>query len=135
MPSDLSFSSELNADWYQANSNLQNNSLSNKAIQPGETQTVDLVLVKTVNGDNTGTIINIAEIGQASNNLEISDVDSTPGNNNASEDDYGRAEVIVSVGTGRLIIFVSIILTILALTGASVYVINKKVLNKDEFNF
>ena len=135
IPSDLTFNSELNADWYQANSNLQNNSLSNTAIAPGQTQTVDLVLVKTMNNNNTGTVINIAEIGEASNTLDLSDVDSTPGNNNASEDDYGRAEVIVSVGTGRAIIFISIIFTILALTGISVFVINKKVLKKDNIDF
>ena len=135
MPSDLSFSSELNADWYQANSNLQNNSLSNTAIAPGEVKTVELVLVKTMNNNNTGTIINMAEIGEASNTLEINDVDSIPGNNNASEDDYGRAEVIVSVGTGTAIIFISIIFIILTLTGVSVFVINKKVLKKDDIDF
>lgn len=132
IPSDLTFSSELNADWYQANSNLQNNSLSNTAIAPGQMQTVDLVLVKTMNNNNTGTVINIAEIEKASNTLDLSDVDSTPGNNNTSEDDYGRAEVIISVGTGKAIIFISIIFTILALTGISVFVINKKVLKKDD---
>lgn len=132
IPSDLSFSSELNKDWYQANSNLQNNSLSNVAIEPGQTQTVELVLVKTVTGDNTGTIINTAEIEEASNSLEISDIDSTPGNNNSSEDDYGRAEVIVSVGTGRMVVFISIIMTILVITAVTVVIINKKVLKNDD---
>ena len=135
MPSDLTFSSELNSDWYQVSANLQNNSLSNTAIAPGETKTVDLVLVKTMNNNNTGTVINMAEIGDASNALDLSDTDSTPGNNNASEDDYGRAEVIISVGTGKAIIFISIIFTILALTGVSVFFINKKVLKKDEIDF
>ena len=135
IPSDLTFNSELNTDWYQANSNLQNNSLSNTPIAPGETQTIELVLVKTMNNNNTGTVINIAEIGEASNILELSDVDSIPNNNNASEDDYGRAEIIISVGTGKAIIFVSIILIILALTAVSVFVINKKVLSKDDIHF
>ena len=135
IPSDLTFNSELNTDWYQANSNLQNNSLSNTPIAPGETQTIDLVLVKTMNNNNTGTVINIAEIGEASNILELSDVDSIPNNNNASEDDYGRAEIIINVGTGKAIIFVSIILIILALTAVSVFVINKKVLSKDDIHF
>ncbi len=132
MPSDLDFSSELNKDWYQANSNLQNNSLSNVVIEPGQTQTVELVLVKTVTGDNTGTIINTAEIAEASNSLGISDTDSTPGNNNASEDDYGRAEVIISVETGRMVVFISIIMTILIVTAVTVLIINKKILRPDE---
>ena len=132
MSSDYRFSSELNKNWYQANSNLQNNSLSNIAIEPGQTQTVELVLTKTVTGDNTGTIINTAEIEEASNSLGINDTDSTPGNNNASEDDYGRAEVIITVGTGRMIIFISIIMTILIVTAVTVLIINKKILRPNE---
>lgn len=135
IPSDLTFNSELNVDWYQRNSKLYNNCLSNTAIAPGQTQTVELVLVKTMNNYNTGTVINIAEIGEASNILDLSDVDSTPGNNNSSEDDYGRAEVIISVGTGTVIIFISLIFIILVLTGISVFVINKKILKKDNIDF
>ena len=135
IPSDLRFSSELNADWYQDNGNLQNTSLSNTSIAPGETQTLELVLVKTINNNNTGTVINIAEIAEASNTLKLSDIDSTPGNNNASEDDYGRAEVIIGVGTGGIIILISIIFAILALMGISVFIINKKVLKKDDMDF
>ena len=134
IPSDLTFNSELNADWYQANSNLQNNSLSNTPIKPGETQTIDLVLVKTMNNNNTGTVINIAEIGEASNILELRDMDSIPNNNNASEDDYGRAEIIISVGTGKAIIVISIIFVIVALITVGIFVINKKVLGKDDKN-
>ena len=132
IPSDLSFSSELNKDWYQSSNNLQNNSLSNTAIAPGEEKTVELVLVKNMTDDNTGTVINISEIGQASNTMGLSDIDSTPGNNNASEDDYGRAEIIIGVATGRVVIMVSIIFGILAIVGAGVFIINKKVLKKDD---
>ena len=131
IPSDLNFNSELNKDWYQSNTNLQNNSLSNTPIGPGEETTVDLVLVKNMTEDNTGTVINIAEIAQASNPQGLNDSDSTPGNNNASEDDYGKAEVIIGISTGRVIIFVSIIFAILAIIAAGVYIINKKVLKKD----
>lgn len=133
IPSDLSFSSELNKDWYQSNNNLQNNSLSNTAIAPGEEKTVELVLVKNMTDDNTGTVINIAEIGQASNTKGLNDIDSTPGNNNASEDDYGRAEIIIGVATGGVVIMISLIFVLLAIIGAGVFIINKKVLKKDNF--
>ena len=132
IPSDLRFNSELNSDWYQSSSNLQNNSLSNTAIEPGEEKTVELVLIKSMTGDNTGTVINIAEIGQASNPQGLTDIDSTPGNNNSSEDDYGRTELIIGVATGGVVTYIAIIFVILAIIGAGVFVINKKVLKKDK---
>ena len=132
IPSDLRFNSELNSDWYQSSNNLQNNSLSNTAIEPGEEKTVELVLIKSMTGDNTGTVINIAEIGQASNTQGLTDIDSTPGNNNSSEDDYGRTELIIGVATGGVVTYIAIIFVILAIVGAGVFIIKKKVLKKDK---
>ncbi len=135
IPSDLSFSSELNPDWYQSNDNLQNNSLSNTPIAPGEEKTVELVLVKTMNEDNTGTVINVAEIAQASNTQGVNDIDSTPGNNNASEDDYSRTELIIGIATGGVVMFIVITFASLAILAAGIFVINKKVLKKDKEEF
>lgn len=132
IPDDLRFSSELNPDWYKSSTNLQNNSLSNTVIAPGEDKTIELVLVKTMNENNTGTVINIAEIGQASNTQGINDVDSTPGNNNASEDDYSKAELIIGISTGGVVLFVLLTFVIFIILGIGIYFINKKVLRKNE---
>ena len=132
IPSDLEFDEELNPGWYKSNNNLYNNSLSNTAILPGQTKNIDLTLTKNVTNDNTGTIINTAELQETSNTLGLRDIDSTPGNNNSSEDDYGKAEVIISVGTGLIILYISIAFIILAVIGVGIYFINKKVIKNDK---
>ena len=80
--------------------------------------------------ENTKTVVNIAEIQSASNVLRLDDIDSTPGNNKSSEDDLGRAEVIISIGTGTIIIIISAILGVFILIATSVVIIKKKVLRK-----
>lgn len=131
MPSDLNFKSELNSDWYKSNGALYNTSLSNTAIQPGESKNVNLVLVKNINETNTGTVVNTAEIGKASNALELDDVDSTPNNKKADEDDYGKAEVIISVKTGSVAMYIFTIFLSLAIIAIGTYVINKKLTKYD----
>ena len=62
--------------------------------------------------------------------MRLDDIDSTPGNNKSSEDDLGRAEVIISIGTGTIIIIISAILGVFILIATSVVIIKKKVLRK-----
>ena len=131
MPSDLKFKSELNSDWYESNGALYNTSLSNTAIQPGESKNINLVLVKNVNETNTGTVVNTAEIGKASNALELDDIDSTPNNKKADEDDYGKAEVIISVKTGSVVMYIFTIFLSLAIIALGTYIINKKLTKYD----
>ena len=128
LPKDLEFKSELNKDWYKSNFVLENNSLSNTIIKPGEEKELELILTKTMTNSNTGIVINTAEIGQASNTQGISDKDSIPGNNNTSEDDLGTAQVIIGVSTGRTIMFVSIIFIALIIIVGGASLIKKKVL-------
>ena len=132
LPSDLEFDEKLNPDWNYANGYLYNNSLSNTAMLPGQVKNMELTLVKKMNNENTGTVINTAEIQKTSNFLGLIDIDSTPGNNNPSEDDYGKAEVIISVGTGLIILYISIIFIMIVVIGVSIYFINKKILKKDQ---
>ncbi len=60
-------------------------------LQPGESETVEIVMV-IVYGASGQNILNIAEITAASdsNGNAVSDVDSTPNNNNGLEDDQGQ---------------------------------------------
>ena len=128
MPSDLSFSSEINKDWYMStDGNLHNTSLSKDIIEAGETKVLTLTLVKTMTNNNVGRTINTAEIAKASNELSIPDKDSTPSNKVQGEDDISTAEVIISIRTG-LALSVGIIVTIIALSvgGITVYTIKRK---------
>ena len=99
----LTFSSELNPDWYISGGNLYTKKLANEAINPGESKEVKLVLTKTMTNENTGVVNNRAEIYDAYNEYGIADVNSTPNNNVASENDMGAADVIIAVSTGGTI--------------------------------
>ena len=129
MPKELTFNSEMNPDWYlDSQGLLHNKTLEKTAIEPGKTQTVKLVLTKTLNNNSTGTIENTAEIGSATNLEEIKDIDSTPGNKLTGEDDIGSASLIISIKTGGATMYIGIVIVSMIIIGLSIYVINKKVL-------
>lgn len=128
---DLSFNSTLNPEWYQdTDGNLYTTSLSGREIKPGETVEVSLILTKTMTNNNIGVSNNTAEICEASNDLGIPDIDSTPGNRKSSEDDYGLADVFITLKTGGILFYGGIFLVVLAIFALGAYEINKKVLKK-----
>ena len=92
LPSGLNFKSELNKDWYESNGQLYTNSLSDKTINPGESEEVSLILTKEVNSNNVGTVINNASIGISNNSKAIEDI--------KTENDSSNAQVIIGVSTG-----------------------------------
>lgn len=131
IPTALTFNSELNNDWYQSNNSLHNTSLLNTKINAGETKDITLILTKNMTENNTGLICNLAELADVNNELGVEDMDSTPGNKAQGEDDLGKADVIISVKTGALVTYVSLVLIILITIGISAIAINKKVLKNN----
>lgn len=129
-PQGLEFSSSLNSDWYQQGDYLYNKSLENEQLNAGETKEVKLILTKTMTESNTGLISNTAEIAEASNNLGISDNDSTPANRKDGEDDISKADVIISVKTGTIVSYIILIFSMLAIAGGGIYIIKQKLLKK-----
>lgn len=130
-PTDLSFSSTLNTDWYAQGDNLYNASLANTKLEPGETKELKLVLTKTMTESNTGLVGNTAEIAEAYNTRGLGDKDSTPGNKEKKEDDMGQADMIIGVKTGAAISYILITLSIITIIGVAGYLVSKKVLNKE----
>lgn len=133
----LAFSQDLNTGWYEgSDGNLYNETLANKAINPGESVELKLILTKQMTEENTGIVNNTAEITKAYNAAGIADRDSTPNNRVQTEDDYGVADVIISVHTGETLIYMSAIITIAILSIIAIYILTKnrykikKVLNK-----
>lgn len=132
-PQDLNFTSEMNKNWYQSTDRkLYSKELANQIINPGETKTITLTLIKTMNQNNTGTVINTAELNKVTNNYSLQDIDSTPGNNVQGEDDMSSAELIISIGTGTPIMYITLIVSIILIIGLGIYFINKKVLKIEE---
>lgn len=127
IPSGLKFNSELNKDWYMKNNNLYNTSLANEKILPGESKTIKLVLTKTVTKTSAEIINNTAEIAEAYNSSGLKDVNSTPNNKVKDENDMGSADLIITVATGKEIIYITIgILIVLIIIGTSIYYLKKK---------
>ena len=114
LPSGLTFSSELNANWYLSGKYLYTKSLENEKINPGEEREVKLILTKTMTENNTGLINNRAEIYETYNEYGNVDIDSVPNNQVNSEDDFGSVDVIIGIKTGGTII-IYIILTLINL--------------------
>ena len=132
IPNGLKFTSEMNTNWYQGtDGNLLNRELANTIINPGETKSIKLTLSKAMTASNTGTFMNSAEINKASNKNSTNDIDSTPGNKELKEDDYSTAELIISIGTGSVVVNVLIIATVIVVIGAGTFLIKKKVLNRE----
>lgn len=130
-PTDLTFNSSLNPEWYQEEGNLHTTSLANTKLEAGEEKELTLVLTKTMTESNTGLVNNTAEISEAYNNFGIDDVDSTPGNKQKSEDDMGSCNCIISVKTGVAITYITLTLSIIAVMAVGTYIISRKVLNKE----
>ena len=80
--------------------------------------------------ENVGLSNNTAELIEVSNDLGLPDIDSTPGNKNVSEDDFGKADVIITIKTGGILFYGGIVLAVLAIFALGAYEINKRVLSK-----
>lgn len=130
LPDEFTFNSELNKDWYEGNDgNIYTNSLENEEIQPGETKEITLLVSKKITESTIGIINNTAEIYEAYNELGLADVDSTPGNGVANEDDMASSDVVVSLVTGKIVTYTAIICTVLGILTIGVYLIKTRVLD------
>ena len=131
MPSDLSFSSELNKDWYQTADGLYNASLANDVIKPGESRELTLTLTKNMTENNVGLINNTAEIAESYNELGLADSNSTAGNRVNGENDMGSADVLLGIRTGGAI-YIGIATAVVVVLGVVAFVIIRKRKNNKE---
>lgn len=135
LPEDVGFSTDLNKDWYlsETNGNIYNTSLENTLIEPGETKELTLILTKQITEDSIGTTLNNqAEIYETYNEQGLKDIDSTEANRQEGEDDLGQADVLISLVTGKIIMYTGLIILVLAIITTGVIVIKKKVLTKNK---
>ena len=127
LPSGLTFSSELNPDWYLAGQDLYTKSLANARIEPGEVKEIKLVLTKTMTSDNVGLVNNRAEIAESYNELGKVDIDSTENNQTNGEDDLGSADAIIGVSTGMTnILNITLIIINTGLIAFAIYLLFRK---------
>lgn len=130
IPEDLEFDPNQNEDWEVEDGKLITTALAEEAINPKETKTINLVLTKHLTEDNLGTVINTAEIKEDYNENLVGDIDSTPNNKKAGEDDMATASVIIGLNTGRIIMYISLIVTTIVILLIGTYLIKKKVIKE-----
>ena len=129
LPEEVKFSTDLNKDWYLLeNGSICNTSLENDIINPGESKEISLVVTMRITESNLDILSNTAEIYEAYNEKGLKDIDSTPGNKAQSEDDMSKAEVVVSIVTGKIIMYITIILGVLTILTFGIYGIKRVVL-------
>ena len=132
MPEGMAFSSDLNTNWYEgSDGNLYTTSLANTLIEPGESKTITLTLTRRMTGENTGTVVNTAEITKDYNEYGITDGDSTPGNKKDGEDDISTATTLLAMNTGKEIAsFIGITLGVVVIIGLAVFIIKKYIIKR-----
>ena len=131
LPNGLTFSSELNQDWYLLGNNLHTKKLENEEIKPGEEKEIKLILTKVMTADNVGLINNRAEIYEDYNKYGEADIDSKPNNQNIKEDDMNAADVIIAISTGGAtsVYIVLFIINIILISAAIYLLIKNNIIN------
>ena len=89
---------------------------------------IKLVLTKQMTTENTGLVNNQAEIYEDYNTYGITDKNSTPGNKVQKENDIGTADVIISVKTGEVFIYISVIITTILLGSIAIFISYNKII-------
>ena len=73
-------------------------------------------------------VVNTAEIAEDYNILGLQDKNPTPGNKSEKENDLGSANVVITVRTGQIIIYTTLIISVLGILFVGIYSIKKYVI-------
>ncbi len=129
IPEGLTFLKEDNPDWEEKDGKIVTRKLENTLLQPGESATVEVILTWINDDENLGLKVNIAEISEDYNEDDAKDIDSTPDNQKEGEDDIDDAPVMLTVKTGNMPTYITLILVILLMLASGIILIKKYVLN------
>lgn len=120
IPSGLEFNSEMNKDWYKdENGNICTTALSGIAIEPGKTTDIELTLTKSTTENTTGTFTNNVELEKTSNKEAIEEKN--------VENNKSSADLVISIKTGSMVMYIGITLTCFAVVTIGVIAIKKKI--------
>ena len=132
IPTGLKFVKEDNPDWTTTNDEriVKTRKLEGVTLQPGESAEVEIMLTWVNNKDSMGVMVNTAEISEDYNEYGIHDIDSTPNNKKAGEDDIDDAPVMLAIKTGSEVIgYASIGFGFVAIVAAGVAMIKRNFAN------
>lgn len=129
IPEGLEFVAEENSQWTKVSDKVvTTNALSQTKLEPGQSASVQIVL-KWINGENNMNLkVNTAEISKDQNDSNTPDIDSTPNNKVAGEDDIDTAEVYLAISTGTAPTYIALTTVVLAIMTTGIILIKKYVL-------
>ena len=129
VPEGLMFVAEDNPGWTDEGNNIiSTRLLENTLLQPGESAEIEVVLTWINGEDNMGQMTNIAEISEDYNDKGVPDRDSTPDNQVEGEDDIDDAPVLLSIETGRAVMYFTLGFTVLGTLAGGLVLIKRFVL-------
>lgn len=115
IPDGLTFDSSKNENWYKENDCIKTTILNNKKLQPGESETVTVILDWNLNKSSIGEKINNAEISVYYNDSDSKDI---------TDDNKDSKSVIVTVKTGAVTYTITIF-TVLCVATIVTYTIKR----------
>ena len=106
IPAGLKFVQEDNPDWTTTSDEriVKTRKLEGVTLQPGESAEVEIMLTWVNSKDSMGVMTNTAEISEDYNEYGVHDIDSTPNNKKAGEDDIDDAPVMLAIKTGSEVV-------------------------------
>ena len=128
VPEGLKFIPEDNPMWREQDGKILTDQLKDVLIEPGQSETVEIVLTWINDKNNMGLKTNWAEIYEDYNEYNSPDIDSTPGNEIKGEDDIDDAPVMLSVVTGSTTTYITLALTAICMLATGIILIKKFVL-------
>ncbi len=129
IPEGLKFVAEDNPGWKDEGNNvISTRLLENTLLQPGEYADVEVLLTWINSENNMGVMNNTAEISEDYNEYGVPDIDSTPDNKKAGEDDIDDAPVMLSISTGQIRLYFTLGFVVLITIASGVIMIKKFVL-------
>ena len=134
IPVGLAFVAEDNTEWgwkVSEDGMVTTDYTKDKLLKPGQSTEVPIVLRWVKDPNNMGVKVNVAEITEDENEFNIPDIDSTPNNNVDGEDDQDNALVMLTVTTGSAPIYLTLIISVMAILGTGSYLIWRYVLKRD----
>ena len=102
IPEGLKFVQEDNPNWIPTADEriVKTRLLEGVTLEPGESAEVEILLTWVNSADSMGVMVNTAEISEDYNEYGVHDIDSTPNNKKAGEDDIDDAPVMLAIKTG-----------------------------------
>ena len=129
VPQGLRFEATDNPEWKdEGNGVISTKQLENTLLQPGQSETIEVIFTWINDPENLALKTNTAEISEDKNEYDVPDRDSTPDNKQDGEDDIDIAKVILAIKTGAAQTYFTLTLGLLSVVLIGVFLIKKFVI-------